>query len=68
MRITNLIYGLVAVALLSFSTQKTVNDTSGDWFFLADKNVGFGADHDVIHFGNWKDDVRQLKLKITDGR
>ena len=67
MRITNLIYGLVAVALLSFSTQKTVNDTSGDWFFLADKNVGFGADHDVIHFGNWKDDVRQLKLKITDG-
>jgi len=36
-------------------------------FFLGDKNVSFGADHDVINFGNWKDDVRQLKLKITDG-
>mgnify|MGYP003482478851 FL=1 len=29
--------------------------------------MSFGADHDVINFGNWKDDVRQLKLKITDG-
>ena len=35
--------------------------------FLEDKRVGFEVDHDVIHFGNWKDDVRQLKLKITDG-
>ncbi|HYC39861.1 MAG TPA: hypothetical protein VEB63_05175 [Chitinophagaceae bacterium] len=39
----------------------------GDWFFLGDKSVGFGVDHDVIRFGNWKDDVRQIKLKITDG-
>ncbi|MBK7677808.1 MAG: hypothetical protein IPJ29_00020 [Chitinophagaceae bacterium] len=35
--------------------------------FLEDKNVGFGVDHDVIHFGNWKDDVRQIKLRVTDG-
>ncbi len=40
---------------------------AGEWFFLEDKRVGFGVDHDVIHFGNWKDDVRQIKLKITDG-
>jgi len=41
--------------------------TDGDWFFFEDKKVGFEVDHDVIHFGNWKDDVRQIKLKITDG-
>lgn len=41
--------------------------TKGDWFFLGDKSVAFSADHDVLHFGNWKDDVRQVKLKITDG-
>ena len=29
--------------------------------------MGFGVDHDVINFGNWKDDVRQIKLKVTDG-
>ena len=34
---------------------------------MGEKKVGFGVDHDVIHFGNWKDDVRQIKLKITDG-
>ncbi|HMU44911.1 MAG TPA: hypothetical protein PKC72_01025 [Chitinophagaceae bacterium] len=48
----------------SFSSSKT---TTGEWVFLGDKKVGFGVDHDVIHFGNWKDDVRQIKLKITDG-
>ena len=35
--------------------------------FLGDKKVGFGIDHDVIYFGNWKDDVRQVKIKVTDG-
>lgn len=48
----------------SFSYSKKI---TGEWFFLGDKKVGFGVDHDVIHFGNWKDDVRQIKLKITDG-
>jgi hypothetical protein len=43
------------------------NSKTGEWFFLEDKKVGFGVDHDVIHFSNWKDDVRQIKLKITDG-
>lgn len=45
----------------------SLNQSKGDWFFLGDKNVGFGVDHDVINFGNWKDDVRQIKLKVTDG-
>jgi len=67
MRLRNFLFALLSISLLSFSTQKLGNDTPGDWFFLGDKNVSFGADHDVINFGNWKDDVRQLKLKITDG-
>lgn len=71
MRLTKtlLLFSVVA-ALFSFTTLKSTKTTSaksGDWFFLEDKNVGFGVDHDVIHFGNWKDDVRQIKLKITDG-
>jgi hypothetical protein len=49
------------------STPASVKKNTGDWFFLEDKKVGFGVDHDVIHFGNWKDDVRQIKLKVTDG-
>ena len=60
MRLRNFLFALLAISLLSFSTQKLGNETPGDWFFLGDKNVSFGADHDVINFGN-------LKLKITDG-
>lgn len=55
------------IALLVFTSFRSAETKPGDWFFLGDKNVGFGVDHDVIHFGNWKDDVRQIKLKITDG-
>jgi hypothetical protein len=63
---------LLSIALITFftisSAFKTIEkSTDSDWFFLEDKKVGFGVDHDVIHFGNWKDDVRQIKLKITDG-
>ncbi len=72
MRLTTTLYSLVITAVFSFtasftSANKSEKNKTGDWFFLADKKVGFGVDHDVIHFGNWKDDVRQLKLKITDG-
>jgi hypothetical protein len=67
MRLTKILLGLMAVSLFSFTTLKTNNPTAGVWRFLGDKNVGFGVDHDVIHFGNWSDDVRQVKLKITDG-
>ena len=69
MRLSKTFLLLSVVALCSFSTVKNDTNTTkpGQWFLLGDKKVGFGVDHDVIHFGNWKDDVRQIKLKITDG-
>ncbi len=68
MRLTKTLLLLSVVSLFSFTTLKNTNGIKpGEWFFLGDKTVGFGVDHDVIHFGNWKDDVRQIKLKITDG-
>ena len=72
MRFTTILSRLLIVAVFTISasftsTGKITKKNAGDWFFLADKKVGFGADHDVIHFGNWKDDVRQVKLKVTDG-
>ena len=72
MRLTTIFYSIAITAIFSlassFTTVKTYNvSKAGNWFFLEDKKVGFGVDHDVIHFGNWKDDVRQIKLKITDG-
>ena len=72
MRFTTILCSLLIVAVFTISasftsTGKTTKTNTGDWFFLGDKKVGFGADHDVIHFGNWKDDVRQIKLKVTDG-
>lgn len=57
---------MVAVFAVSSSFTSSTSH-AGEWFFLGDKKVGFGVDHDVIHFGNWKDDVRQIKLKVTDG-
>ncbi|MDZ4794002.1 MAG: hypothetical protein SGI83_06960 [Bacteroidota bacterium] len=72
MRPTTLFYSAVIAAVFSLKTAFTSSTSStikpaGEWFFLEDKNVGFGVDHDVINFGNWKDDVRQIKLRITDG-
>jgi hypothetical protein len=72
MRLTTFLCSTLVVAAFCITTSFTfttapVKKNAGDWFFLEDKKVGFGVDHDVIHFGNWKDDVRQLKLKVTDG-
>jgi hypothetical protein len=71
MRSAKILFSILIIALVvvnSSFTGKTFSDkNSAGWFFLGDKRVGFGVDHDVIHFGNWKDDVRQIKLKITDG-
>jgi hypothetical protein len=72
MRLTTIFYSAAIAAVFSLTTSFTTTKTSnankpGDWFFLEDKKVGFGVDHDVIHFGNWKDDVNKIKLKITDG-
>lgn len=66
MRLTTIILSSIVMAVFSLTTAFKTTDT-GSWTFLGDKNVGFGVDHDVIHFGNWKDDVRQIKLKITEG-
>ncbi len=68
MRLKTFFYSLAIVSVFSLSAAFTsTKHNDGDWFFLEDKKVSFGADHDVIHFGNWKDDVRQIKLKVTDG-
>lgn len=68
MRLTTILFSAVAATVITLSTAFTsTKNNDGDWFFLGDKNVGFGVDNDVIHFGNWKDDVRQIKLKVTDG-
>jgi hypothetical protein len=72
MRLTTIFYSAAIAAVFcisaSFISYNTFDSKkAGEWFFLEDKKVGFGVDHDVIHFGNWKDDVRQIKLKITDG-
>jgi len=78
MRLT-ILYSIFIAAVFSLTTAFTfhrpvakapserVIRADAEWFFLEDKKVGFGVDHDVIHFGNWKDDVRQIKLKVTDG-
>lgn len=65
--LSSVFFATVFVLATSFTTQPGSTSKAGVWFFLGDKKVGFGVDHDVIHFGNWKDDVRQLKLKITEG-
>jgi len=72
MRLTTLVGSTVVAVLFSLTSAFTpatipVKAAAAEWFFLADKNVGFSSDHDVIQFGNWKDDVRQIKLKVTDG-
>ena len=67
MRLTKFFSLAIASVFVLSSAFTSVKKENGDWFFLEDKKVGFGVDHDVIHFGNWKDDVRQIKLKVTDG-
>lgn len=71
MRLTTKLSSLFFIAAFligtSFTAEPSVSKKAGAWFFLGDKKVGFGVDRDVIHFGNWKDDVRQLKLKVTEG-
>ena len=68
MRLTTIFYSTFIALFFSLTSSfTTTKSPAGEWFFLEDKKVGFGTDHDVIHFGNWKDDVRQIKLKVTDG-
>ena len=68
MRLTTILSGFAVAVLFSITSAFTdTKNNHADWFFLGDKKVAFAADHDVIVFGNWKDDVRQLKIKVTDG-
>jgi hypothetical protein len=67
MRLTKIFICVLAVSLFSFTSIEKNKPGQGEWRFLADKKVGFGVDHDVIHFSNWGDNVRQIKLKVTDG-
>jgi hypothetical protein len=42
------------------------NQARSEWRFIADKWVNYGVDRDVINLGDFKDDFRQIKLKVTD--
>jgi hypothetical protein len=58
------LFAAIPFLLMSFSG---TDETTGQprWRFIADKNVRYGPDHDVIHVtGN--DNYRQLKLRVTD--
>ena len=71
MRLTTILCSTVLAAIFSlttaFTTTSVTEKAAGERFFLEDKKVGFGVDQDVIHIGNRKDDVRQIKLIVTDG-
>ncbi len=69
MRFATTLFSVMLFAVFSFSSAFTPKNTDapGPWRYLGDKSVSFGVDRDVLHFGNWSDDVRQLKLKVTDG-
>jgi len=64
---TLLFVAAIAIIFSGSSAFTSVNKNTAGWFFLGDKQVGFGVDHDVINFGNGRDDVRQVKIKVTDG-
>jgi hypothetical protein len=70
MRFTTKLFSLSLLAFFviasSFTNVKS-NTAAGPWRFLGDKSVRFSVDRDVLHFSNWGDNVRQLKLKVTDG-
>jgi len=68
MRVTTTFFSIVLAAFFTFSSAfKPAETNTAPWRFLGDKNVNFSVDRDVLHFSNWGDDVRQLKLKVTDG-
>jgi hypothetical protein len=52
--------------MCSFLNPSTSPSSPPNWRFVADKWVNYGVDHDVIVFGNLKDDFRQIRLRVTD--
>ncbi|MBK8951973.1 MAG: hypothetical protein IPM85_06335 [Chitinophagaceae bacterium] len=68
MRLTKTLLSLsLAVFFTAISAFKPAGTNAGSWRFLGDKNVNFSVDRDVLHFTNWGDNVRQLKIRVTDG-
>ena len=67
MKCSTILLALFSFAILSFTHSSENNDSTAAWKFIADKKVGWGVDHDVIHTGNVRDDFRQLRIRVTDG-
>jgi len=53
---------IILMAVLGLSTDATAQD----WTFIGDKTVNYGVDRDVLHLGDFRDDFRQIKLRVTD--
>jgi hypothetical protein len=54
------------LTLSIFTNCAAQNHTNRAWRFIADKWVNYGVDRDVINLGDFKDDFRQIRLRITD--
>jgi hypothetical protein len=67
MKCSTILLALFSIAILSFTNSSESKNSSAAWKFIADKKVGWGVDHDVIHTGNVRDDFRQLRIRVTDG-
>jgi hypothetical protein len=64
MQCFKILFAAIPFLLMSFAPVKEISHAQR-WKFIADKNVRYGPDHDVIHVtGN--DNYRQLKLRVTD--
>ncbi|MBL7814047.1 MAG: hypothetical protein JNL70_03500 [Saprospiraceae bacterium] len=57
---------LLIFTMTLFDCTSAQNATRADWRFIADRWINFGLDHDAIHFGDLKDDFRQIKIRVTD--
>lgn len=71
MRFTTTLCSFLLLAVLAISSAfvsaKSNKVKPGPWRYLGDKSVSFGVDRDVLRFTSWEDNVRQIKLKVTDG-
>jgi hypothetical protein len=69
MRYASFWLSLLTICLVSFTPAREHTEPGAfqRWKFISDKQVNFGVDRDVIHFGNLKDDFRKLQVRVTDG-
>jgi hypothetical protein len=54
------------LTLSIFTNCAAQNHARSEWRFIADKWVNYGVDRDVINLGDFKDDFRQIRLRVTD--